>query len=85
MITLTKKRRTDKKLNSEEYSYVFTFWTKQEYQKYNDLELSKKTDIIDLIDDYDIGFVSKEDGTINSRENTEVYFTRIDNNKYIKC
>lgn len=85
MITLTKKRRTDKKLNSEEYSYVFTFWTKQEYQKYNDLELSKKTDIIDLIDDYDIGFVSKEDSTINSRENTEVYFTRIDNNKYIKC
>ena len=71
------------RIYSEDYAYEFTFLTKQEYQKYNDLELNKKTDIMDLIDEYDIGFVGKEDGSINSRENTEVYFTRIDTNKYI--
>ena len=68
---------------SEDHTYQFTFWTKQEYEKYNDLELNKKTDILDLIDDYDIDFATREYGTINSRENSEVYFTRIDTNKYI--
>ena len=68
---------------SEDHTYRFTFWTQQEYEKYNDLELNKKTDILDFIDDYDIDFATKEYGTINSRENTEVYFTRIDTNKYI--
>ena len=68
---------------SEDHTYWFTFWTKQEYEKYNDLELNKKTDILDLIDDYDIDFATREYGTINSRENSEVYFTRIDTNKYI--
>lgn len=68
---------------SEDHIYRFTFWTKQEYEKYNDLELNKKTNILDLIDDYDIDFGTKEYGTINSRENTEMYFTRIDTDKYI--
>lgn len=68
---------------SENQEYRFTFWTLQEYEKYNDIELNKKTDILNLIDDYDIEFSSKEYSTINSRENSEVYFTRIDNNKYI--
>ncbi len=68
---------------SEDHTYRFTFWTKQEYEKYNDLELNKKTDILDLIDDYDIDFATREYCTINSRENSEVYFTRIDTNKYI--
>ena len=68
---------------SEDHTYRFTFWTQQEYEKYNDLELNKKTNILDLIDDYDIDFGTKEYGTINSRENTEMYFTRIDTNKYI--
>lgn len=27
---------------SEDHSYVFTFWTKQEYEKYNNLEINKK-------------------------------------------
>ena len=68
---------------SKDHTYRFTFWTKQEYEKYNDLELNKKTDILDLIDDYDIDFATREYCTINSRENSEVYFTRIDTNKYI--
>ena len=34
-------------------------------------------------DDYDIDFATREYCTINSRENSEVYFTRIDTNKYI--
>ena len=68
---------------SEDHTYRFTFWTKQEYEKYNDLELNKKTDILDLIDDYDIDFDTREYGTINSRENSEVYFTRIATNKNI--
>ena len=68
---------------SEDNTYRFTFWTQQEFEKFNDLELNKKTDILDFIDDYDIDFATKEYGTINSRENTEVYFTRIDTNKYI--
>ena len=68
---------------SEDNTYRFTFWTQQEFEKLNDLELNKKTDILDFIDDYDIDFATKEYGTINSRENTEVYFTRIDTNKYI--
>ncbi len=68
---------------SEDHNYRFTFWTQQEFEKYNDLELNKKTDILDLIDDYDIDFGTREYGTINSRENSEVYFTRIGTNKYI--
>lgn len=68
---------------SKDNSCVFTFWTKQEYKKYNNLELNKKTDVLNLIDDYDIDFCTEEFKTINSRENTKVYFTRIDNNKYI--
>ena len=68
---------------SKDHTYRFTFWTKQEYEKYNDLELNKKTDILDLIDDYDIDFATREYGTINSRDNSEIYFTRIDTNKYI--
>ncbi len=68
---------------SKNKQYCFTFWTKQEYEKYNELELNKKTNVLDLIDDYDIDFKSKDYETINSRENTEVYFTRIDKNKYI--
>lgn len=68
---------------SEDNTYRFTFWTKQDYKKYNDLELNKKTDILDLIDDYDIDFASKEWMSINTRENTEMYFTRIDTNKYL--
>ena len=71
------------KIYSEDHTYQFTFWTKQQYEKFNELELNKKTDILDFIDDYDIDFGTKEYGTINSRENTEVYFTRIDTNKYI--
>lgn len=68
---------------SKDYKYCFTFWTIQEYKKINDLELNKKTDVLDYIDDYDIDFETKDYGTINSRENTEVYFTRIDTDKYI--
>ena len=68
---------------SEDNTYRFTFWTQQEFEKFNDLELNKKTDILDFIDDYDIDFATREYGTINSRENSEVYFTRIDTNKYI--
>ena len=68
---------------SEDHTYRFTFWTQQEYEKYNNLELNKKTNILNLIDDYDIDFSTKEYVTINSRENTEMYFTRIDTNKYI--
>lgn len=68
---------------SEDNTYKFTFWTIQEYQKYNDLELNKKVDVLNLIDAYDICFQTKEYVTINSKENTEVYFTRIDTNKYI--
>jgi hypothetical protein len=68
---------------NKDHTYRFTFWTKQEYEKFNDLELNKKMSILDFIDDYDIDFGTKEYGTINSRENAEVYFTRIDNNKYI--
>lgn len=68
---------------SEDKQYCFTFWTRWEYAKYNELELNKKTNVLDLIDDYDIDFKSKDYETINSRENTEVYFTRIDKNKYI--
>lgn len=65
------KKRID--IYSKDHTYRFTFWTKQEYEKYNDLELNKKTDILDLIDDYDIDFATREYGTINSRENSEVY------------
>ena len=68
---------------SKDHVYRFTFWTQQEYEKFNDLELNKKTDILNLIDDYDIDFETKEYKTVNSRENANVYFTRIDNNKYI--
>ncbi len=68
---------------NEDHTYRFTFWTQQDYKKYNELELNKKTDIMDTIDSYDIGFGTREYGTINSRENTEIYFTRIDNDKYI--
>ena len=68
---------------SKDNTYLFTFWTLQETEKFNDLELNKKTDILDLIDDYDIVFSSKDYSTVNSRENTEMYFTKIDTNKYI--
>lgn len=67
----------------KEYTCRFTFWTSQEYEKFNDLELNKKTSIIGLIDDYDIDFDTRTRFTINSRENANVYFTRIDTNKYI--
>lgn len=70
-------------ISSKDNAYTFTFWTQQEYEKFNDLKLNEKTDVLDLIDDYDIDFCSKECGTINSRENTEVYFTKIDKDKYI--
>ena len=68
---------------SKENTYLFTFWTLQETEKFNDLELNKKTDILDFIDDYDIVFSSKDCSTINSRDNTEMYFTKIDTNKYL--
>ena len=70
-------------ISSKDKSYIFTFWTQQDYEKFNELELNKKTDILDYIDDYDIDFCTEEQVTVNSRENTEVYFTRIDTNKYI--
>ncbi len=68
---------------NENHEYRFTFWTIQSYEKFNELELNKKTDVLDYVDSHDIDFGTKEKYTINSRENTEVYFTRIDNNKYI--
>ena len=68
---------------SKDEKYRFYFWTLQEYEKFNELELNKKTDILDLIDDYDIDFSGEDCFSINSRRNTEVYFTRIDKNKYI--
>lgn len=67
---------------SYDHNYSFTFWTKQEYNKFNNLEFNKKTDVLDFIDDYDIDFGTKECSTINSRKNTEIYFTKIGNNKY---
>lgn len=68
---------------SKDNKYKFTFWTQQEYEKFNALELNQKIDVLHLIDDYDIDFSTEEYETINSRENTEMYFTRIDKNKYI--
>lgn len=68
---------------SKDEKYRFYFWTLQEYEKFNELELNKKTDILDLIDDYDIDFSGEDCFSINSRRNTEVYFTRIGKNKYI--
>ena len=68
---------------SDDHNYRFTFWTRQEFEKFNSLELNKKTDVLDLIDDYDIDFATKEYVTINTRENSEIYFTRIGTNKYI--
>ena len=68
---------------SEDNTYLFTFWTLQESEKYNDLELNKKTSIIDLIDDYDIVFSSKDYSTVNSRDNSEMYFTKLDTNKFL--
>lgn len=70
-------------IHSKDDNYVFTFWTQQEYEKFNDLKLNEKTDVLDLIDDYDIDFYNEECCTINSRENTKIYFTKIDTNKYI--
>ena len=68
---------------SKDKLYTFTFWTKQEYQKFNELELNKKTSIMDFIDDYDIDFTTEGYGTINSRENTKMYFTKLDKDKYL--
>ena len=68
---------------SKDHTYKLTFWTRQEYKKFNELELNKKTDIMNYIDDYDIDFCTDEYGTINSKNNTDIYFTRIDINKYI--
>jgi hypothetical protein len=70
-------------ISSKDDIYFITFWTIQECEKFNSLELNKKTSILNLIDSYDIDFSSNEYNTINSKENTDVYFTRIDNNKYI--
>ena len=67
---------------SKDSTYLFTFWTLQESEKFNDLELNKKTDILDLIDDYDIVFSSKDYSTVNSRDNSEMYFTKLDTNKF---
>ena len=62
------------------YNFVLT---DRVYSLGDELELNKKTDILDLIDDYDIDFSGEDCFSINSRRNTEVYFTRIDKNKYI--
>ena len=65
------------------HKFKFTFWTQQEYEKFNDLKLNEKTDVMNLIDDYDIDFGTSEYETINSRENSCIYFTKLDTNKYI--
>lgn len=65
------------------HKYRFTFWTQREFHEYNELPLNEKVDVMDMIDAYDIDFGSREQGTINTRENTEMYFTRIAENKYI--
>jgi len=68
---------------SKDSTYRFTFWTIQEYEKFNELELNKKTSIIDFIDSYDIDFSSLEHNTINTKDNTEIYFTKKGKNKYL--
>ena len=67
---------------NKNHEYRFTFWTTQEYEKFNELPLNERIDVLDFIDDYDIDFGTKEYTTINSRENSKVYFTRIDTNIY---
>jgi len=69
---------------NSDHNYRFTFWTQREFHEYNKLPLNEKVNVMDMIDDYDIDFETKDYGvTINTRENTEIYFTRIDENKYI--
>ncbi len=68
---------------NKNHKYRFTFWTQREFCEYNKFPLNEKIDVMDLIDDYDIDFGSRELCTINTRDNSEVYFTRIGENKYI--
>lgn len=70
-------------INSKDKKYSFTFWTKKEFLEFNKFSLNKKMDVIDMIDDYDIDFSIDKHTSINSRENTKIYFTRIDDHKYI--
>ena len=66
------------------HNYRFTFWTQREFHEYNELPLNEKVNVMDMIDDYDIDFASRNGNlTINTRENAELYFTRIAENKYI--
>lgn len=66
------------------HDYRFNFWTICEYKDFNKLELNKKTSIMDMIDNYDIDFAAKDGHifTINSEENSEVYFTKLEEDKY---
>ena len=68
---------------NKDKKYRFNIWTNCEYEKFNELKLNEKTDIMNLIDDYDIDFCSVEGSTINSFNNSKVYFTRIGTDKYI--
>lgn len=68
---------------SKDHESILTFWTIQEYEKFNELELNKKTDVLKYIDDYDVDFNTMDYFAIYCRGNVTIDFTRIDINKYI--
>lgn len=70
-------------IDSKDKKYSFTFWTQKEFHEFNKFPLNEKIDIIDMIDNYDIDFSIESQFSLNTRENTKIYFTRIDDHKYI--
>lgn len=67
---------------SKDNNIALTIYTFVPYDCFNALEMNIKTDITDKIDDYDICLYIKDDFYINSVENTEVYFTKLEKNKF---
>ena len=70
------------KFVSKDNKYIFIFYTIVPYTYFNELKLNQKTDIMDKIDDYDIDFKVNNSLYINSKDNSNLYLTKIRENTF---
>lgn len=85
-------RGEDRKANfiniySNDKNSIFSFYTVISYDKFNKLELNKKTNLItgnlEFIDENDFYFKTEDEKYILTEEDVQMFITKIEDNKFL--